>query len=81
MINKNDLQNIEKEVVESITNKQLEKLEKKMIEDKLNSKQYCEYFIEYEEKEDYFIIITSYNPPSKDSLVISGYAEIIPSST
>ena len=50
MINKNDLQNIEEEVIESITNKQLEKLEKKMIEDKLNSKQYCEYFIEYEEK-------------------------------
>ena len=45
MINKNDLQNIEEEVIESITNKQLEKLEKKMIEDKLNSKQYCEYFI------------------------------------
>lgn len=50
MINKDELYNIEKESIESITNKQLEKLEKKMIEDKLNSKQYCEYFIEYDEK-------------------------------
>ena len=50
MINKDELYNIEKESIESVTNKQLEKLEKKMIEDKLNSKQYCEYFIEYDEK-------------------------------
>lgn len=50
MINKDELCNIEKESIESVTNKQLEKLEKKMIEDKLNSKQYCEYFIEYDEK-------------------------------
>ena len=50
MINKDELYNIEKESIESVTNKQLEKLEEKMIEDKLNSKQYCEYFIEYDEK-------------------------------
>lgn len=50
MINKDELYSIEKESIESVTNKQLEKLEKKMIEDKLNSKQYCEYFIEYDEK-------------------------------
>lgn len=50
MIDKDELYNIEKESIESVTNKQLEKLEKKMIEDKLNSKQYCEYFIEYDEK-------------------------------